>query len=126
MSDGFCGAIHQGGKNGYAWALGFHGPESKCPAVDPNTPKDSFKGITWTNLTNFMGWIPGLSIISAVFHAYKGYQVSQIAKTLPEEQKPQWEEFSRGLFLRAAAEASCIGSIALWVLDIGITLQRSK
>lgn len=99
------------------WAAGFH--NGKQPYVETINAKNNDH--IWTNVTNVLSWIPGLSIISGVYYLYKAHQVDKrIENSEISEDCDIYATALRGRAIASFLQAS----IFLAVLDIIATIGR--
>lgn len=112
--------------SGSSLALGFHTFDSiQGKNIGITSPSD--KQIIAMDLTMIASWIPGLCIISAIYHLVLANEYADLAKSSEKHgHKSQAEDersFAKALRIRAASEF-LQASVILMIFDLGATMAR--
>jgi hypothetical protein len=105
-------------------AFGFHSSSNKKVLFfggEGDFPPLS-KGHFWTNLTNVLSWIPGLCLISAVYHLYRASQAEK-ASLKAHMFTSELLYYANALRARAITEIFQVSSLFIFV-DTGVSIGR--
>ena len=103
--------------NSVGWAMGFHTDESS----DANNMMSAANNDhIWSNLTNVLSWIPGLSLIAGVYYLYKAHEANELFQEPDGHNEAVYGQALKGRAIASFLQASVI----LFVIDIIATIGR--